>query len=997
MKADQEKGVIVYHSATCPDCARARRQLAEWGVSYEGLDIEEGDNAVDMYERYSSTIVPTIVIDGEAFLGYARNRDRIEQALRFGGYLASGPEPAAEHEPAASTAAQEGGEAPGEAPETDPVCGMEVLPSRAAATAEYDGKRYYFCNVSCRDRFVADPEKYLSQGAGSEPMPEERPAGGAGAPTARIHIPVTGMTCASCVEKVERGLEKLPGVESATANFATDSVEVRYDPGRVRPNRITEEIKSLGYEPALARVMLPIEGMSCASCVQKVEKALSALPGVAEADVNFATETASMLYDPAQSSISDFKKAVSSAGDYRVLEVVEGADARQAQARAQREYVAMLLAKFVSAALLTIIIMVLSMGENLPGIRAIDMQTRYYMLLVLTLPVLFWSGSVFFRGAWAALRHGTSDMNTLVAVGTLSAFVYSAVVTITPGTFVGLKGMGSMPSVYYDSAAMIISLILLGRLLEARAKGRASGAIEKLLGLQAKVAHVIRDGRQEDIPLEEVEPGDLLAVRPGETIPVDGEVTEGDSVVNESMLSGESLPVDKKAGDQVVGSTVNLTGSFRMRATRVGKDTMLSQVVRMVEEAQGNKAPVQRLADRVASVFVPAVMSIAVITFVVWITLGPDPKLTHALVTFVAVLIIACPCALGLATPTAIMVGTGRGAELGILIRGGEVLEQARLVDTVVFDKTGTLTLGEPAVTDVIALDTFEEDVVLSLAASAEMDSEHPLASAVRAEAEARGVEPARPRDFEAVPGKGVVATVDGRTIALGKPVFITERGVAGTDFEKRALELAGEGKTSMVLEVDGEAAGIIALADTIKEDAGLVVEQLREMGMDVYMITGDNESTARAIAAQAGIDNVIAEVLPQDKATEVERLQSEGRVVAMVGDGINDAPALARSDLGVAIGAGTDVAIEASDITLIREDLQAVVDALRLSRRTFKTIRQNLFWAFFYNSLGIPIAAGVLYPIWGVLLNPMFAAGAMAFSSVSVVTNSLRLRKARL
>ena len=986
MDAQPKSKVTIYFSTTCPDCAQAKKQFAKWGIAYEGRDIEEGDNAALMYERYSSTIVPTIIIGGEMFLGFAREHARIVAALEEAGLLGA-EEPGNE-------------EAKGETPEIDPVCGMQVLPSQAAATCEHEGKTYYFCNVSCRDKFVAAPEKYLAPGVAPEAMSAEgepgRPEGG----TRRLHIPVGGMTCASCVEKVEKGLAGLEGVSSATANFATDSVEVVFDPGRIDPVKITGEIKSLGYEPLLSKVMLPIEGMSCASCVQKVEKTLRNVEGVAEANVNFATETAQVLYDPAQASVSDFKKAVASAGDYRVLEVLEGADVREAQASAQQQYVSRLLAKFISAATLTVIIMILSMGENLPGIKAIDTHTRYYMLMVLTIPVMFWSGSMFFRGAWAALKHKTSDMNTLVAVGTLSAFIYSAVVTITPTTFEGLKGMGGMggmPAVYYDSAAMIISLILLGRLLEARAKGRASSAIAKLLGLQAKVAHIVRDGREEDIPLEDVEAGDLLAVRPGETIPVDGEVLEGASAVNESMLSGESLPVDKQAGDQVVGSTINLTGSFRFCATRVGKDTVLSQIVRMVEEAQGHKAPIQRLADKVASVFVPVVMAIAAMTFAVWITLGPDPKLTHALLTFVSVLIIACPCALGLATPTAIMVGTGRGAEMGILIRGGEVLEQARSVNAVVFDKTGTLTLGEPSVTDVVVLNDLSADEVLRFAASAEMDSEHPLGMAVRAEAEAREIEAVRPGEFEAVPGKGILAQVDGRAVVLGNPAFLKERGFDAQVFEGRAEELAGEGKTSMVLAIDGVPAGVIALADTIKENSREAVRQLREMGMDVFMITGDNERTAAAIAAQAGIDNVIAEVLPQDKANEVARLQGEGQVVAMVGDGINDAPALAQADLGIALGAGTDIAIEASDITLIREDLRAVVDAIKLSRRTFKTIKQNLFWAFFYNTLGIPIAAGVLYPIWGILLNPMFAAAAMAFSSVSVVANSLRLRRAKL
>jgi Cu+-exporting ATPase len=879
-------------------------------------------------------------------------------------------------------------------PATDPVCGMAVEPSDAAATASHGGKTYYFCSVGCRDKFVADPGKYLEGGA--EPMAtgetaETKQTGG----TVRLRIPVGGMTCASCVETVERGLSRLEGVENVTANFANDTVIVSYLPDRIAPERIAGEIKSLGYEPLLARVTLPIEGMTCASCVQNVENALRGVTGTVEANVNFATETAAVTYDPGEATLADLKKAVSGAGDYRVLEAVEGTDIREVQAEAQREYVSDLMAKFVGSLILTVIITVLSMGENLTVIKSIDMKTRFYILLVLTIPVMFWAGTPFLRGAWAALKHRTADMNTLVAVGTLAAFIYSAVVTFAPMS--AFESLGKKPDVYFDSAAMIITLILLGRLLEARAKGRTSSAIEKLLGLRPKVSHVVRDGKEIDVPLDEVEVGDLLAVRPGETIPVDGEIVEGSSAVNEAMISGESLPVDKSAGDQVVGSTINLTGSFRFRAKRVGKDTVLAQIVRLVEEAQGSKAPIQRLADRVASVFVPVVISIAVVTFVVWILAGPPPVLTHALLNFVAVLIIACPCAMGLATPTAIMVGTGKGAELGILIRGGEVLEESRRINVVVFDKTGTLTVGQPSVTDVFAFDGRSIEEVLLLAASAELDSEHPLGVAVKEEAEAKGIAPERPESFEAIPGKGIKATIGGREVLVGNPGFLADEGFASEELAEKIDEFAGQGKTSMGLVLDGKPAGVLALADTIKDNAREAVSELRDMGIEVYMITGDNERTAKAIAEQAGIENVLAEVLPQDKAEKVAELQEEGKKVAMVGDGINDSPALARADVGIALGAGTDIAIEASDITLIRDDLRSVTDAIKLSRKTLSTIKQNLFWAFFYNTLGIPIAAGVLFPLWGILLNPVYAAAAMAFSSVSVVTNSLRLRRAKI
>lgn len=936
--------VKIYVSPTCADCAEAKRQMDMMGVGYDVLDVTEEDNASRLVEEFGSSITPTIVVGDRVFRGFARQRTAIMEAIMAGG----------------------------------PTHGV------GAGGAGQD-----------RDEADAD-----SGGSESGPTP------GDGRDRAVVRIPITGMHCASCVDKVAKGLSALPGVDEATVNFATETAEVSYDPAVARAKDFTDEIRSLGYEPVVSRVLVPIQGMSCASCVKKVEDAMRVVPGTIEADVNFATETAQIAFDPSQAELADYRRAIEDAGDYRVVELAEGEDAHVALKEAQRKHVADLLGRFLTAAMLSVIIMVVSMGDYVPGLRSVGffsesyMRTRFYMLLVLSLPVMFYSAVPFFTGAYSALKHRTADMNTLIAVGTASAFIYSVVITFLPMHVLhDIFGEG-MPAVYYDSAAMIVALILLGRLLEARAKGRASGAIEKLLGLRARIAHRLDGGAldggssgaaiETDVPLEMVEVGDVLAVRPGETIPVDGEVLDGASAVDESMISGESIPVDKGPGDQVVGSTVNLTGAFRVRATRVGRDTMLSQIVRLVEEAQGRKAPIQRLADRVAGVFVPAVMSIAAVTLVLWMVFGSTPRLTNALLAFVAVLIIACPCALGLATPTAIMVGTGRGAELGILIRGGEVLEQARYVDAVVFDKTGTLTVGRPSVTDVAGLGGRVEDEVLRLAASAETDSEHPLGLAIREEARARGIEPERPSKFEAVPGKGIKATVGGVETALGNPAFMADLGVEAGGYREVVDRLSGEGKTCMVLSSGGEALGVIALADTIKDTARRAVDRLREMGMEIFMITGDNERTARAIAAQAGIDHVLAEVLPQDKAGRVAELQSEGKVVAMVGDGINDAPALTQAELGIAIGAGTDIAIEASDITLIRDDLNGVVEAIRLSRKTFAVIKQNLFFSFFYNSLGIPIAA------FG-LLNPIYAAAAMAFSSVSVVTNSLRLKRAKI
>jgi Cu+-exporting ATPase len=747
-------------------------------------------------------------------------------------------------------------------------------------------------------------------------------------------------------------------------------------------------------------IQLPVGGMVCASCVVRVEKALKTTPGVEDAAVNFATETATVSFAPSAIDLGSLRRAVEAAG-YEVRdaggEAEEGAaadaleDARGRELRRLRVKVGVSLA--VGAGLMLL-------GFFPPSF--FTMEQLWIVMFALATPIQFWAGSQFYRAAWAAARHRTMDMNTLVAVGTSVAYFYSVAVTFLPSVFERAGGAGFEAEVYYETAVIIIGLILLGRYLETRAKGQTSQAMKKLMGLQAKTARVVRDEVEVDVLVDDVLVDDIVLVRPGEKVPVDGIVLDGRSSIDESMLTGESIPVEKGPGDLVIGATVNRTGAFRFTATKVGKDTALAQIVRLVEEAQGSKAPIQRLADRVASVFVPTVFAIAAVTFVVWLVLGPEPSFTLAMLAAVAVLIIACPCALGLATPTAIMVGTGKGAENGILIRSGEALERAYRLTSIVLDKTGTLTQGTPVVTDVVTFPAaggapeFDADELLRLAASAERGSEHPLGEAIVGRAREAGLELAEPESFDAIPGHGIDVTIGARRVLLGNRRLMDERGVDGGSLAADAERLAGEGKTPMFVAIDGLMAGIVAVADTLKPNSREAVAKLRGLGLDVYMVTGDNRRTAEAIAAQVGIDRVLSEVLPETKAEEVKSLQADGHVVAMVGDGINDAPALAQADIGIAIGTGADVAMEASDITLIRGDLMPIVTAIALSRATMRTIKQNLFWAFGYNAALIPVAAGILYPLFGVLLNPMFAAAAMALSSVSVVSNSLRLRRFR-
>ncbi len=874
----------------------------------------------------------------------------------------------------------------------DPVCGMEIETLEAVAHSQYQGETYYFCAEVCKERFDQNPEGFLKsqdreEESSRKPKPESR------GETRKLTLPISGMSCASCVAKIEKGLSSLEGVIDAGVNLATEKATVEYNPSEVGPKDFKEAIENLGYSLRAERVELPISGMSCASCVEKIERSLKRLSGVLSASVNLATERATIEFIPGEVSRSDFKDSIETVG-YKVLEVAPEENAVEVERKVrEREYLK-LKKRFIVAAVLATLVFIGSQHQILPLLDTIPQRTMFYFLLVLTIPVQFWAGWQFYRGFWLALKHKSADMNTLVAVGTSAAFLYSLVATFFPGvlTFAGHEAV-----VYYDTAAVIITLILLGRLLEARAKGRTSEAIKKLMGLQAKTARVIRDGEEIDIPIEDMRVGEVVLVRPGEKVPVDGTIIEGFSALDESMLTGESVPVDKTVGDEVIGATMNKTGSFRFEARKVGKDTVLSQIIRMVQVAQGSKAPIQRLADRIAGIFVPVVISIAVVTFIVWSLFGPHPALTFAMINFVAVLIIACPCALGLATPTAIMVGTGKGAEMGVLIKGGESLETAHKIDTIVFDKTGTLTKGEPEVTDVVTSDNYTEEELLRFAASAERSSEHPLGKAIIDRAKEKGISLVDPKNFSALPGFGIKATVDGKEVLLGNQSMMEKEQIDLAKLFSEVERVTSLGKTAMFLAVDGQAAGLIAVADTLKKDSQEAVHSLREMGLEVVMMTGDNRKTAEAIGSPLGIERILSEVLPDQKADEIKRLQGEGRLVAMVGDGINDAVALAQADLGIAIGSGTDVAMEASDVTLIKDDLMGVVKAIKLSQKTMKTIKWNLFWAFAYNTAGIPIAAGLLYPFLRILLNPMIAAAAMAFSSVFVVTNSLRLRKVRL
>ncbi|MGG5253407.1 heavy metal translocating P-type ATPase [Neobacillus sp. SM06] len=787
-----------------------------------------------------------------------------------------------------------------------------------------------------------------------------------------ITLNITGMTCAACAARIEKNLTKLPGVEKANVNLATEKASVAFNPAEVSIDEIIAKVKKTGYGVQEEKVQLDIIGMTCASCATRVEKGLNKVEGVTKAIVNLATEKASVEYIPGNTNIDQIIAAVKKTG--YDAKVIGEADADYEKSAREKAYKTQ-KTKFTVGAILSIPFLLQMISDFLMEYGSGGFfEMNPWLQFLLASIVQFYVGGHYYRDAYNAVRGGSANMAVLVVLGTSAAYLYSLVVTI----------MGTGQFLYFEAAAIVITLIVLGKLLETRAKGQTSEAIKALMGLQAKTARVIRDGVEMDIPIEDVQLNDIVFVRAGEKIPVDGEIMEGSTSVDESMLTGESMPVSKKVGDQVIGATMNKHGAFKFKATKVGKDTALSQIIKLVEEAQGSKAPIQHLADQISGIFVPIVIGIAVITFAItYFLVGFTP----ALVSMIAVLVIACPCALGLATPTAVMVGTGKGAENGLLIKGAEHLQNSQRVTTVVLDKTGTITKGEPEVTDIISFGNQSEEELLKLAAVAEKGSEHPLGEAIVNSAKEKGFSLQDGKNFAAIPGHGIQVEIDQQMVLIGNKKLMNKNNVDIQQALNKMEKLEGEGKTAMLMALDGRLAGIVAVADTVKETSAEAIKKMKDLGIEVIMITGDNRLTAEAIAKQVGVDRVLAEVLPEDKSAEVEKLKQEGKIVAMVGDGINDAPALAAADVGIAIGTGTDVAIEAADITLMRGDLMGIVDTLRLSKATMRKIRQNLFWAFAYNIILIPVAA------FG-LLNPVLAGAAMAFSSVSVVGNTLFLRR---
>jgi P-type Cu+ transporter len=864
----------------------------------------------------------------------------------------------------------------------DPICKMTVDTETAAGKTLHDGETHYFCSLACKQNFDTSLARFT--------------------PAAPSRSNSNFVQLGSLKPSAPKSLPAISN-KSEIASAKSNAVQFDSKPANSKVVQIaplTMKNKAQVEEAAGEIVTLPITGMTCAACARHIEEKLQSTTGVNQAAVNFATGRATVGFDAKTTDLRRLIDAVKATG-YGVRETSVGEVAIESFADTAREdEYQTLKRKFIIAAVLSLPVLVVAMSHG--RIAALDFAGVNWLQLALTTPVVFYCGWQFYRGAWLALRHRFADMNTLIAIGTGTAFLYSTAATLAPQFFTTQTGDHSMMKmdvpVYFEAASVIIALILLGKMLEAKATGRTSEAIRRLANLQAKTARVVREGNEIDVPIEQVVVGDFVIVRPGEKIPVDGVITVGTSAVDEAMLTGESIPVEKQAGDEVFGATINKTGSFKFKATKVGRDTVLQQIVKMVQDAQGSKAPIARMADVISGIFTPIVIAIAIATFVVWFVVTPeDTRLTTALVNFVSVLIIACPCALGLATPTAIMVATGRGAENGMLIKGGDSLETAHKIQTVVLDKTGTITEGKPVLTEVVAIDGISENELLKLVASAERASEHPLGEAIVRGAKEKNITLATATNFQAIAGQGIEARFDGHQLLIGNAKLMRDQNIELGGLETRAAELTAQGKTLMYAAIDQRLAGMLALADRIKPESKAAVEALQKLGIEVVMITGDNRRAAEAVANQVGITRVLAEVLPEAKAAEVKRLQQENKIVAMAGDGINDAPALAQADVGIAIGSGTDMAIEASDITLIKGDLRGVVSAIALSKATIRAIKQNLFWAFIYNLIGIPIAAGLLYPLTGWTLSPVIASAAMSLSSVSVVTNSLRLRSFRV
>jgi Cu+-exporting ATPase len=801
----------------------------------------------------------------------------------------------------------------------------------------------------------------------------------------KIEIPIVGMTCASCVLKVQNNLQKLPGVKNAIVNLVTEKAMIEIAPDtELNLKDVIKSVRAIGYDVAIQKISIPVEGLASASA-SIVESSISKLNGIVNVNINLATENIIVEFVPTIISVENIKSEIEKFG-FKVPHLAEEDVELYEEIIKKREYED-LKKRFIFSSILTSLILLDMLSHFFHHFG--DRTVVNYILFLLTTPVMFYGGGKFFRSFLAGIRHLSADMNTLIAIGTGSAYLYSVVATFIPSVFTSI---GRTPDVYYETSAVIITLILLGRLLEARARAQTTTAIKKLSSLQPKKATLVKDSEEITVQVKDIKPGDIVLVKPGERIPVDGIIIEGFASVDESVITGESMLVEKKPGDSVIGSTLNKAGSFKFRVTNVGKDTVFSKIIQLVKDSLASKPPIQKLADKVASVFVPIVISIATLSFIIWYLLGYG--FTSALMNFIATLIVACPCALGLATPTAIVVAAGKSAEMGILIKNGNALEIANKINLVVFDKTGTITYGKPEVTDIIKLGNLTEDEILCLSASVERNSEHPLAEAIVRYARVRNLKLYEPKNFFSVPGQGVLADVDSSEVAVGNLTFMSNLGIDAKKFENMIDILSNEGKTPVFIAVDKRIVGIIAIADTIKHDAKETILNLKKLGIDVAILTGDNYKTARAIANKIGVDKVFAEVLPEQKSEKIDELKKSGYIVAMVGDGINDAPALAKADVAIAIGSGTEVASATADIILLKDDIKGVLQLIKISSKTYKIIKQNLFWAFFYNIILIPIAAGVLYPFTGLLLKPVFASLSMSFSSILVVTNSLRIKK---